>query len=300
MSKPHSPRQEWTRDALCTALAWQISIGSDEVIADQALNRFLAQEDIDNCESEQGSPARAHASASYPPHQSLSATLSESPISSLSRPAADSQSLDRSLREEDSLAELKDELSRLEGLAIKTTATHLVFGEGVVSPLVMFIGEAPGADEDRQGRPFVGRAGQLLDKMIGSIHLSRHDNAYITNIVPWRPPGNRTPNAAEITTCLPFVKRHVALVKPRAVVALGGVAASALTGNTQGIMRLRGQWRTLEANESEQTSPIPLLSMFHPAFLLRQPMRKRETWQDLRMLQQYITSSRDHTISTPF
>ena len=152
----------------------------------------------------------------------------------------------------------------------------------------MFIGEAPGGDEDRLGRPFVGVSGQLLDRMLASIGLSRETSCYITNILPWRPPGNRTPTDAEIALFLPFVLRHVALVKPRRLVLLGGVSAKALLRAKDGITRLRGRWRqvTIEENYS-----LPALATLHPAYLLRTPSAKREAWADLLMLKQSLTEA---------
>ena len=142
----------------------------------------------------------------------------------------------------------------------------------------MFVGEAPGADEDRQGKPFVGVSGQLFDKMVGSIGLDR-DSCYITNIVFWRPPGNRNPTSNEIALCLPFLGRHIELLNPDVLVTLGGPAAKTLLGVQQGITRLRGQWHTYQTDRS--VTPIPTLPLFHPAYLLRSPAHKRETWQDL-------------------
>ena len=145
----------------------------------------------------------------------------------------------------------------------------------------MFIGEAPGADEDRQGRPFVGMSGQLLNKMAASIGLNR-TNFYITNIVFWRPPGNRNPSTGEIAVCLPFVERHIELVGPDILVPLGGPAAKTLLGVQQGITRLRGKW--LSYQTSNMAAPIDVLPFFHPAYLLRSPAHKRESWQDLLII----------------
>ena len=156
-----------------------------------------------------------------------------------------------------------------------------VFGVGARSGPWMFIGEGPGADEDRIGRPFVGRAGQLLDRMLAAIQLDR-ESVHITNVVYWRPPGNRTPTTAEIASCLPFVLRHIALVHPKILVLAGGTATGALLPGGQGITRLRGRWFDLEI--PGLTEPVPTLPMFHPSFLLRTPERKREAWRDLLAL----------------
>ncbi len=151
----------------------------------------------------------------------------------------------------------------------------------------MIIGEAPGAEEDRLGRPFVGRAGQLLDRMLAAIGLDR-GGVQITNVIYWRPPGNRKPTSAEIAACLPFVLRHIALARPRALVLAGGTAASALLPTGEGITRLRGRWFELAVPGS--TAPVPTLPTFHPAFLLRTPERKREAWRDLLALKAHLES----------
>jgi DNA polymerase len=168
-----------------------------------------------------------------------------------------------------------------DGCALKRTATNTVFIDGNPTGPVMIIGEGPGADEDRIGRPFVGRAGQLLDRMLAAIGLDR-GSVLITNVVYWRPPGNRTPTAAEIASCLPFVLRHIALVQPKVLVLAGGTAAGALLPQGQGITRLRGRWFDLAVPGLDR--PVPTLPMFHPSFLLRTPERKREAWRDLLSL----------------
>jgi len=164
---------------------------------------------------------------------------------------------------------------------LKRTATNTVFADGNPAAPVMLIGEGPGADEDRIGRPFVGRAGQLLDRMLAAIQLDRQ-SVHITNVVYWRPPGNRTPTTAEIASCLPFVLRHIALVHPKILVLAGGTAAAALLPGGQGITRLRGRWFDLEIPGLAER--VPTLPMFHPSFLLRAPECKREAWRDLLAL----------------
>jgi uracil-DNA glycosylase len=156
---------------------------------------------------------------------------------------------------------------------LKKTASGLVFADGVPTSNIMFIGEAPGQEEDKQGKPFVGASGQLLDKMLAAIGLSRAHNCYITNIIPYRPPQNRTPSDSEIALFLPFVREHIRLIAPDLVVALGGVAAKALLGTEQGISRLRGTWHEVDS--------IPLYCTFHPSYLLRSPSQKKLAWQDM-------------------
>ena len=164
---------------------------------------------------------------------------------------------------------------------LKRTATSTVFMDGNPEARIMIVGEAPGAEEDRTGRPFVGRAGQLLDRMLAAIDLDR-SQVQITNVIYWRPPGNRKPTAAETAACLPFVLRHIALARPLVLVLAGGTAASTLLPVTDGITRLRGRWFELAVPGLD--APVPTLPMFHPAFLLRTPVRKREAWRDLLAL----------------
>ena len=171
-------------------------------------------------------------------------------------------------------------MAGFEGCALKRTATQLVFADGVPGSRVMFVGEAPGGDEDRIGRPFVGRAGQLLDRMLKSIGLDRQ-NVYIANVVPWRPPGNRTPTPQETQTCLPFIERQIELANPENLVCLGGSAVRTLFGAQGGVMRARGSWFDYQR---ESGRPITALAMLHPAFLLRQPAHKRFAWADMRAL----------------
>jgi DNA polymerase len=168
---------------------------------------------------------------------------------------------------------------------LRETATSLVFADGVPSSGLMLIGEAPGADEDRQGKPFVGVSGQLLDRMLASIGLSRAEHFYITNILPWRPPGNRTPTDAEMAFFLPFVLRHIALADPRHVVLLGGTAAKTLLRAKDGITRLRGRWHRMRG---EGEVELPALATLHPAYLLRSPMAKRDAWADLILLRRTL------------
>jgi DNA polymerase len=174
-----------------------------------------------------------------------------------------------------SLDELAGILARFEGCALKATASRLVFADGNPQARVMFVGEAPGAEEDRAGLPFVGRSGKLLDRMLAAIGLDRQ-SAYIANIIPWRPPGNRTPTPLESQICLPFILRQIELADPDILVCLGGPAAQALLGVKEGIMRTRGRWFSHGAG----TRDIRAIATLHPAYLLRQPLAKRLAWRD--------------------
>lgn len=176
------------------------------------------------------------------------------------------------------LAALRAALERFDGVALRKTATNLVFADGNPAARIMLVGEAPGADEDRLGLPFVGVSGQLLDRMMASIGLDR-TTFYITNVCFWRPPGNRKPTDAELAAQKPFVERHIELVAPQVLVLVGAAAAQGLLQTTEGITRLRGRW--FEYRAGGLADPIPTLPIFHPAYLLRQPAQKRETWRDL-------------------
>ena len=189
------------------------------------------------------------------------------------------------------LEALKQALADFEGCSLKATATNLVFSDGNPEAPIMVIGEAPGVDEDRQGLPFVGVSGRLLDRMLAAIGFDRHAEdpakaAYITNILPWRPPGNRQPNAGEIAVCLPFLHRHIALKRPKLLILAGGVSAKTLLDTSQGITRLRGRWVDLTVPGLE--APVPAMPLYHPAYLLRQPAQKRQAWRDLLAVQERL------------
>ena len=181
-----------------------------------------------------------------------------------------------------SLEALRAALDAFEGCGLKRTASRLVFADGNPAARLMLVGEAPGAEEDRQGLPFVGRAGQLLDRMLAAIGLDR-TKVYIANVVPWRPPGNRAPTPQETAICLPFIERQIALVDPDVLVCLGGSSAQTLLRLKDGIMRARGKWYdyTIERG-AEGPRKIRAMATLHPAYLLRQPAHKRLAWRDLR------------------
>ena len=183
------------------------------------------------------------------------------------------------------LSELKEFIYNSNVCALKNNAIQAVISDGNPSSKIMLIGEAPGADEDKYGKPFVGRAGQLLNKMLESIGLNRN-KIYISNVVPWRPPGNRQPTTEEILQCLPFIQRHIEIIKPLMLILLGGTAAKALLTTNQGITKLRGTWH--QYNSIGLSNPITTRAIFHPAFLLRSPGFKKETWEDLLEIQKRI------------
>jgi DNA polymerase len=180
---------------------------------------------------------------------------------------------------------LRAMLERFEGCALRTTATQLVFARGNPQARVMFVGEAPGYEEDKSGKPFVGRSGHLLDRMMAAVGLDE-SNAYIANIVPWRPPGNRTPTPQESAICLPFIRRQIELANPDILVCLGGPSAQTLLNIKEGITRSRGRWYPFQAGSRE----IRALATFHPAFLLRSPLQKRLAWRDFLALKKALAA----------
>jgi DNA polymerase len=193
------------------------------------------------------------------------------------------------------LEELRAALAKFEGCGLAATATNLVFSDGDPASGLMFVGEGPGAEEDRAGLPFVGPSGRFLDRMLASIGLDR-TKFVITNLIPWRPPGNRNPTESEVLICLPFLQRHIALVRPRHLVLLGALAARAILGGSAGITRLRGRWH--QAIIPGLDEPLPALPMLHPAYLLRSPGAKREAWADLLLLRITLDAAGASGLST--
>jgi DNA polymerase len=182
------------------------------------------------------------------------------------------------------LAELKAALEAFDGSTLKRGGARTVFADGTPLHRIMLIGEAPGAEEDRAGLPFVGRAGQLLDKMLNAIGLSRTTNTYITNVLNWRPPGNRDPSPEEAALNLPFLRRHIELVDPQIIVLLGASAVRHVMGRSDGIMRLRGKWLEYHVNGRM----VPVMPTLHPAYLLRRPIDKKLAWRDLQAIEARI------------
>ena len=271
-----------SRAQLVAALRWQIDAGADEAIGDKPVDRTAIpvakpqpqKPQAAKPASDQRAPAATPAPPQRPPAR---------PLASADAEAASAREIAAGCS---TLAELNAAVSAFEGCALKETATNTVFADGDPSSEVMFIGEAPGADEDRQGLPFVGVSGQLLDRMIQWIGLKRGEagraGAYISNMLFWRPPGNRNPTPAEIAACLPFVYRHIELAGPKVLVFVGGTAAKSMLGTTTGIMRLRGRWHDFALPSG---ATLPAMPTFHPAYLLRSPAGKREAWRDLLAIQ---------------
>jgi uracil-DNA glycosylase family 4 len=188
----------------------------------------------------------------------------------------------------ETLDDLRETLARFEGCNLRLTATRLVFADGNPQARLMLVGEAPGQEEDLQGLPFVGRSGQLLDKMLAAIGLDR-TSAYIANVIPWRPPGNRTPTPLETEICRPFIERQIALVDPDVLVLLGGASAKQILQTQEGILKLRGQWRDYHTGDRA----IRAMATLHPAYLLRQPLQKRLAWRDLLAVKAALAAPND-------
>tara|TARA_A100001037_G_scaffold88350_1_gene80079 strand:- start:1534 stop:2364 length:831 start_codon:yes stop_codon:yes gene_type:complete len=266
---------------LTEILKWHMENGIDEALQEKPHNRLIPSEskEIGSKNITNLTSAKTKSFLDTPTKTKRSSTLisREETISSAFATA----------KSANSLKALKKAVAEFDGCPIKKTAKNLVFGEGPDKAPLMFIGEAPGAHEDREGRPFIGPAGQLLDHLLSSISFERND-VYITNILPWRPPGNRTPTPAEIIACLPFIQRQIELVSPKILVLVGGVATKALLGSNQGIMRMRGKWLEYNGEKEGIKTLITTRAILHPAYLLRSPAQKRETWIDLLEIKQKL------------
>jgi DNA polymerase len=250
-------------------LAFYLEAGVDCALADTPANRLSDPASMATAaEPASPKPARA-APAAIPPARSETALAPEAAITSAREAARTAMSLDA----------LRALLDTFDGCALKHTATRLVFADGNPQARIMFVGEAPGREEDIEGLPFVGRSGKLLDRMISAIGLDR-SSAYIANVIPWRPPGNRTPTPQETQICLPFIQRQIELVNPDVLVTLGNPSTQTLLSTREGIMRTRGKWFDYDTG----TRVIRALATFHPAYLLRSPSYKRMAWQDLRSI----------------
>jgi uracil-DNA glycosylase family 4 len=253
-------------------LAFYLEAGVDCALADEPVNRLAEPDPAPTAAPRETAPPRVlrEAPPAMPPiPRSETAVAPEAAIAS-AREAA---------RTAPTLEALRTLLENFDGCALKHTATRLVFADGNPQARVMFVGEAPGRDEDIEGLPFVGRSGKLLDRMMVAIGLDR-SKAYIANVIPWRPPGNRTPTPQETQICLPFIQRQIELVNPDVLVTLGNPSTQTLLSTREGIMRTRGKWFDYDTG----TRTIRAIATFHPAYLLRSPSYKRMTWLDLRAI----------------
>jgi DNA polymerase len=276
-------------------LDWYAEMGVVDLVAERPIDRFDRAEPDADGEARPGpdqSPvARSRERDDGPPAWVLGDQgVTAPPAASSARPppspgagaAADAKTLAAAC---DSLEALAAVLRDFDGCPLKETAINLCFADGNPQAPVMLIGEAPGAQEDRQGKPFVGPSGQLLDRMLATIGLDR-TKVYITNVIYWRPPGNRSPTAAEIAICQPFLERQIELIRPKFLVFVGSIAARALLGRSEGVTKLRG--RPFVYTVPSDGREIPALVMFHPAYLLRQPAQKRFSWRDLLLIHKSI------------
>jgi DNA polymerase len=268
------------------ALRWQVEAGAAEAIGAAPVDRF-AESAVPPAAARPtpASPAPARAAPAERPAPPVPEAALSRPSPPRSRPPAQAAfaGVGGSTAHElaaaaNTVEELRQALERFDGCPLKATATKLVFCDGNPEARLLLIGEAPGAEEDRQGKPFVGPAGKLLDRMLASIGLDR-GSALISNTIYWRPPGNRNPAPDEIAACLPFVERLVEIVDPAVLVLVGGIATKTLLATGDGIMKMHGRWFTFET--PRMSRPVPTMPIYHPAFLLRSPGQKRATWRDL-------------------
>lgn len=281
------------RDILIAALQWHLDEGAGETWAQEAKGLF-------------SSPSPQRGEGRGEGGNGDNKPLKSRPMDSPPLPVGEREQLfssseiraeaTRLARSAQTLDALREAIAAFDGIALKKTATNLVFCDGDPAASVMLIGEAPGGDEDRLGKPFVGASGQLLDRILACIGLNRASenpvqSLYISNILNWRPPGNRTPNAAEIEASLPFIERHIALARPRLLVLSGTVPAQALLNRGESISKLRGKWHDyIPRTEGIGGETIPALATYHPAYLLRTPAQKRAVWQDMLALEARLKS----------
>lgn len=248
---------------LLAALGWYRDAGVDIAVGEAPVDRFAAAPAV---------PRRQLPAAATEPPPTAPMAINADPSEARTL-AAGAQTLD----------ELQAMLGAYDGCALKLRATQLVFADGNPQAKIMLVGEAPGREEDEQGKPFVGRSGQLLDRMLAAIGLDRA-KVYIANTVPWRPPGNRTPTPEEISLCLPFLQRQVELVAPRILLTLGGPAMQTVFQSSTGILKMRGHWRELTFGGHTMAA----MATLHPAYLLRTPTAKQLAWRDMLSLKQMM------------
>jgi uracil-DNA glycosylase family 4 len=254
------------RDALLAALRFQLEAGADACIVEHPIDRFAPPPAPPPIVTEV-SPAAPEPTRPRAP--AIASALALAPTGSAAEGATARAATCQTIEE------LRAAVEAFDGCALKDTATRTVFADGRPGSPLLIMGEAPGREEDKLGLPFVGESGKLLDRMLAAIGLDRR-NVFISNVVYWRPPGNRTPSQEEIMACLPFARRLIELSRPTVVLALGNAAVQTLLKRSEGITRLRGRW----VDYPLENRTVPLMPSFHPAFLLRQPGLKRESWRD--------------------
>lgn len=294
------------KDPHKAALEWYLDMGVDEALLDAPQDR-TAMPAIPKREAPEPATASFGGKSStvsvMPPERPSFMALAEPPqAAAIDVPGAAAARLEaeKLAKSANTLDELRAVMAEFDGLAIRKTATQMVFSDGNPASPIMLIGEAPGADEDRIGRPFVGVSGQLLDKIFAAIGLSRTEEdpakaVYISNILNWRPPGNRTPSPAEVDVSLPFIERHIALANPKLIILCGGVAAKALLGRSEGITKLRGTFHTYQPQtEGIGGGGIPAICTYHPSYLLRTPSQKKAVWADMLTLKAKMAELGNH------
>jgi uracil-DNA glycosylase len=278
-------------------LAFYAEAGVDGVLREQPINHFGPDEagarSTPEATQQRATPAAAQTGSRVrQPELTTPATAVPSPPGASLPLSPDTavMAAREAARSAASLDELRAMMAGFQGCALRVTATQLVFADGNPQARVMFVGEAPGRDEDLAGLPFVGRSGKLLDRMLTAIGLDR-TAAYIANIIPWRPPGNRTPTPQESQICLPFILRQIELADPDVLVCLGGPSSQALLGFKDGIRRTRGRWMSFDTGKRE----IRAMATFHPAYLLRSPLEKRLAWRDFLAVKQALATARSNS-----
>jgi uracil-DNA glycosylase family 4 len=266
-------------------LSFYLEAGVDALVAEQPVDRLA-----EPAPAGLASPAQPRAPERPPstirttlPPKGLPPTPAVPPGPAPLAPDVAVMAAREAVRSARTLDELRTILEGFEGCGLRKTAKQLVFADGNPQARLMFVGEAPGSEEDRAGLPFVGRSGKLLDRMLAAIGIDR-TQAYIANIIPWRPPGNRTPTPQETQICLPFITRQIELVDPDLLVCLGGPSSQGILGFTEGIRRTRGRWLTYQTGTRE----IRAMASFHPAYLLRSPLEKRLSWRDFLAIKQAL------------
>jgi len=255
-------------------LAWHIAMGVDEAISEETINRFNTDIPLPAVPNQQGKPQKT-----------------QRPTPVVARPAqatsgAGAEVARKTASACNTIGELKEALEGFDGGLLKRSAKNTVFADGVEGAPLMLIGDLPGSEEDHVGQPFVGDAGQLLDKMLAAISFSRAENAYLSNIVPWRPLGNSKPNSDILEMCKPFVERHIALAQPKVLVLMGGIATKTLLKTDDSISRQRGKWKKLTLYDTV----FDVMPMLHPSYLLSQPLQKRSAWHDLLAIKEKLSS----------
>jgi DNA polymerase len=255
-------------------LDFYLEAGADALVGEEPVDRFAA---VDTPPQ-----ARAPQPVLLPPD--LETKGRASPYAAPLAPDEAAMAARAAVKTAKTLDELREILQKFDGCALKASATQLVFADGNPKARLMFVGEAPGRDEDIEGLPFVGRSGKLLDRMLAAVGLDR-SSVYIANVVPWRPPGNRTPTPQETAICLPFILRQIELVDPDILVCMGNPSAQTLLGIKEGITKTRGRWFTFNTGKRE----IRAMPTFHPAFLLRSPLQKRFAWRDFLAIKKALT-----------